>query len=118
MELFTNKKTKGTKEADAPAVVSAPKVGVNIATFLMTPRITEKATVLAERNVYTFNVPQGTTKGAVAEAVFKLYKVHPYKVAIVKTPAARVLARGKRGKTAASRKAYVYLKEGDKIEFV
>jgi ribosomal protein L23 len=116
MAIFSNKKEEGS--AAVVEATTKAKSGVNQATFRMIPRITEKATVLAERNVYTFDIPQGTTKGAVEEAVFKLYKVHPLKIAIVKTPAKRVVARGKRGKTAASRKAYVYLKDGDKIEFV
>ncbi len=86
------------------------------ADILLRPRITEKANLVAEKNVHTFEVAFSATKGQVAEAVKAYYKVSPVKVRIVKNPAKTVLVRGKKGKKAGVKKAYVYLKEGDKIE--
>jgi large subunit ribosomal protein L23 len=86
------------------------------ANTLLRPRITEKANLLAGENVHAFEVAPGATKQEVAEAVRAFYKVTPVKVRIVKNPAKEVFVRGKKGVKAGVKKAYVYLKEGDKIE--
>ncbi len=89
------------------------------ASHILRPRITEKASFLSERdNVYTFEVAPQATKNTIAAAVQELYKVAPVKVSIINLPAKRYNARGRIAKTAVVRKAMVYLKKGDKIEFV
>ncbi len=105
------KKTK--KEAKAPVVISGVK------DVILRPRITEKAANLTTGNVYTFDIRQQATKKDVAAAIKALYKVTPLKVHVVNTPAKRVRLRKRRGfgKTTASRKAYVYLKKGEEIQF-
>jgi ribosomal protein L23 len=50
--------------------------------------------------------------------VKELYKVTPVKVNIINLPAKIVFTRGKSGRKAGVKKAVVYLKKGDKIEFV
>ncbi|MCK5027313.1 MAG: 50S ribosomal protein L23, partial [Candidatus Pacebacteria bacterium] len=82
------------------------------------PRITEKAAILSGDGVYTFEIDPNATKIDVARAIKAIYKVEPVKVAISKLPSKRKFIRGKRGKTAAVKKAIVYLKKGDTIEFV
>lgn len=52
--------------------------------IVVTPRLTEKATQIAEKNVYTFNIAQNATKTQVKEAVKALYGVTPVSVNIVK----------------------------------
>ena len=42
----------------------------------------------------------------------------PTRVNIAKIPSKRTLSRGKRGVKKGGKKAYVYLKEGDKIELI
>ena len=85
--------------------------------ILLRPRITEKAALLSEiANVFTFEVSKFATKPTIARAVREIYKVSPVKVNIVKLPSKKVLAKGKKGSTAAVFKAYVYLKKGEKIE--
>jgi large subunit ribosomal protein L23 len=84
--------------------------------ILIRPRITEKASFVAESNVYTFEVAPKTTKKEVMEAVKAFYNITPIRVNMVKNPAKRIFVRGKRGTTSGVKKAYVYLKEGDKIE--
>lgn len=81
------------------------------------PRITEKATVVAEQNVYTFNVAPTATKPEIVKAIKALYGVTPTKIAIVNRPARKVFKRGKLGVKSGAKKAMVYLKKGDKIEF-
>jgi large subunit ribosomal protein L23 len=86
------------------------------ADILLRPRITEKASFVAEKNVYTFEVSPTATKGQVAEAIKAFYKFIPVRINIVKNPAKEVFVRGKKGMKSGVKKAYVYLKAGDKIE--
>ncbi len=83
---------------------------------LVSPRITEKANDLALRNVHAFIVDDKATKHDVGAAVKAFYNVKPIKVAIVRNPAKKVIVRGKYGVKGGVKKAYVYLKKGDKIE--
>jgi large subunit ribosomal protein L23 len=86
---------------------------------LLRPRITEKASQKAtENNVYVFEVPVSANKKEIARAVTDFYKVTALKIAVVPIPRKQVTVRGKKGQTASGKKAYVYLKKGDKIEFI
>ena len=87
-------------------------------TVIIRPRITEKATDLSEKGVYTFDVLKNATKSDVAKAVETLFKVIPEKVTVVPVRSKILMARNKKGRTRSGKKAYVHLKEGDKIEFV
>lgn len=80
------------------------------------PRITEKATLVTDKNQYVFEVTSDATKASVAKAIKQMYKVTPARVNIVKLPAKTVFVRGKVGRKSAIKKAYVSLKKGDKIE--
>jgi large subunit ribosomal protein L23 len=84
--------------------------------ILLRPRITEKASFVMESNIHTFEVASTATKKQVAEAIKVFYKVTPIKVNIVKNPTKEVFLRGKKGRKAGVKKAYVYLKKGDKLE--
>jgi len=85
--------------------------------ILIQARITEKATWHQGAGVYTFNVASSATKRDIVRAVQALYKVKPRKVAIVQVPLKKVrnMRTGKTGVKKASKKAYVYLKQGDVI---
>jgi len=72
----------------------------------------------AEQSVYAFEVSKSASKPSIAQAVKEIYKVTPIKVATVTIPQKNVFVRGKRGKKAGYKKAYVYLKKGEKIELV
>ncbi|MFZ2523027.1 MAG: 50S ribosomal protein L23 [Minisyncoccia bacterium] len=88
----------------------------NLHNILKSPRITEKATFQSEKSVYTFEVASNATKGDVTKAFVEKYKVNPVKVSTVTIHAKNVFVRGKRGKKSGHKKAYIYLKKGDKIE--
>ena len=77
--------------------------------------ITEKAAIASESNAYIFQVEKDATKTRVLKQVEATYKVKPVKVNIVNVKASRVFSKGKMGKTASFKKAYVYLKKGDTI---
>jgi large subunit ribosomal protein L23 len=86
--------------------------------ILKSPRITEKGSMLLSKNAYVFNISDSAGRKEVREAVFELYKVKPVKVNILKVPKKKITSRGKIGERRGGRKAVVYLKSGDKIEFV
>ncbi len=71
---------------------------------------------MAEKNVHVFQIAPDATKKEVMEAIKIYYKVTPVKVNIVKNPAKDVFIRGKKGTKAGVKKAFVYLKKGDKLE--
>lgn len=86
---------------------------------LLRPRITEKAALLADKsNVYVFEVMKGATKKSISASVFEVYGKRPVKVSIAKIPSKQVFIRGKKGVKSGGKKAYVYLKKGDKIELI
>lgn len=86
---------------------------------LVRPRITEKAVLGADKSgVYVFEVMPKATKTQIAASVKAAYKVEPVKVRIAKIPAKAVFVRGKKGVKSGGKKAYVYLKKGDKIELL
>lgn len=119
----TKKAEKVKKKTAAPAVTAskeAPSKAQKDALrgVILRPRITEKGTLLAEgANVYVFEISKDATKAHVAKAVRTLYSVSPVKVAVVKSPAKKTFIRGHVGSRTGIKKAYVYLKKGEKIEF-
>lgn len=86
--------------------------------ILKSPRVTEKASMAFEGNVYTFDVAVDANKKEIEQAIFDVYKVKPVKVNILKVPKRTVMLRGRAGTKGGGKKAYVYLKKGDKIEFI
>ncbi|MBI4033752.1 50S ribosomal protein L23 [Candidatus Saccharibacteria bacterium] len=91
-------------------------------TIVLKPRLSEKAYALSEdRNTYVFGVPTGLSRLSIATAVAAQYgvKVESVKVASQPGKTRRTYRRGgrivHRGRTSAVRKAYVRLKEGDKL---
>jgi large subunit ribosomal protein L23 len=112
------KKRVEAKKETAPTVVSEKNNVIDLSHVIVRPRITEKASVGAEKSVYTFDVSKRSTKATIAAAVKELYNVTPIKVAVVAIPSKEVFIRGKWGVKKGGKKAYVYLKKGETIEFV
>ena len=86
--------------------------------IIKNPRITEKGSYASGQNVYTFDVAKNANKTEVKKAIFFLYKVRPTKVNILAVPRKTANYRGKPGQRGGGKKALVFLKEGDKIEFI
>ncbi len=82
------------------------------------PRVTEKASFAYEKNVYTFDVASGANKTEIKKAIKELYKVSPVKVNVLAVPKKNVAFKGRPSVRGGGRKAVVYLKPGDKIEFI
>lgn len=122
-EPKTEKKAKGVVVAEVVKEVKAEKRGKGLALteVILNPHVTEKASDLSEKGVYAFNVNMRANKDQVTRAVTAFFKVNPVKVAmIVQKPKYSRNPRTNRVqvKKAATKKALVYLKKGDKIEFV
>ena len=86
--------------------------------IIKNPRITEKASVSYDANVYTFDVASSANKTEIKKAIFSIYKVKPTQVNILPIPYKKSMSKGKEGSRGGGKKALVYLKKGDKIEFV
>lgn len=126
------KKTKA-KAASVPAAASSVTVSekdtflhgkgrrLALADIVRRPHVTERATDLAEKGTYVFEVHPKATKSEVKEAVRALYKVHPRAVRMIRIPAKMTHSRTSNRlvqKTASLKKALVTLQEGEKIEIV
>lgn len=81
-------------------------------------RVTEKASLAADKGRYTFNVANNANKNEIKKAIQSMYKVNPVKVTITQVASKVVVRRGIIGTKSGGKKAVVYLKKGDKIEFV
>ena len=85
---------------------------------ILRPRITEKSGIMSESlNIYTFEVSKNSSKDSVEKEIKTLYKVTPVKIRMINLPAKAVFVKGKNGTKPAIKKALVYLKKGDKIDF-
>lgn len=129
---FFKKETKPKKDAPAKKVVATAPAdaleasegferGLQRGGVLLRPHITEKATDLSEHSVYAFEIHRSANKMQVRQAVEKLYKVKPLKIAVIneKPKYTRSQRTGRTEvKEHGMKKALVYLKKGDKIEFV
>lgn len=123
LNLRKNKKAVASEKTPVVAAprklaVSAEKKGAPnpAALFIERPRVSEKATVLAGANCYAFEVLRTANKHQIAQAVKALYHVVPREVRVLPIPKKALFVRGKCGSTGGGKKAYVFLKKGDKIE--
>ncbi|MDD4989454.1 MAG: 50S ribosomal protein L23 [Candidatus Pacebacteria bacterium] len=114
----TEKKAKAVKTEVAVVKAPSTKPHADLSHIVLHPRVTEKASFQSAQNIYVFSVALSATKGTVSKTITEMYKVTPVKVNIVRTPAKKVFIRGKVGMKSQTKKAYVFLKKGDKIEFV
>jgi len=118
---MTEKKTKKTTAVTAVATKEVKTSGESLTGSLCIkrPRLTEKSGIQAEKSqVYTFEITPKATKTMVKKAIAEMYKVTPVKVNITRLPNKNVFVRGRKGTKSGVKKAVVYLKKGDKIEFI
>lgn len=118
IEIRAEKATGRQKKVAEEAGTKTPGDSDIAFKVLVRPRITEKTTDLSKAGVYTFDVFARTNKVLIKKAVEELYNVKVKKVRLANMPEKSRLVRGKRGARPGYKKALVYLKEGDKIEFI
>lgn len=120
-EKKLEKAVSKTSNKEVVAKTVAPVGGSDITAskvIILRPRITEKASFLSERGVYVFEVSKEANKINIKSEIERMYRVLPLKVRIVKNPTKILSRQGNFGRKQGVKKAYVYLKEGDKIEIV
>ena len=84
--------------------------------IILSPVITEKATMGTERNQVTFNVARTATKPQIKEAVEKLFDVKVKAVNTLVRKGKLKSSRGSRGIQSPSKRAIVTLEEGHTID--
>lgn len=129
---ITDLKKEAKKDSNGAVAVASPARssndsiakkagGLPLAMILIRPHVTEKATDLSVRGVYIFEINKLANKMYVQNAILALYKVKPTKIAIVNEKS-KLMKNPRTGRTQTKKtgvkKALVYLKKGDKIEFV
>lgn len=112
-------KSKGVVVAEKLNKESAVSVGFSNSSIILKPRITEKSGDASQKlSAYTFEIKSSASKNEVAKAIKEFYKVIPLKINIINLPRKRIFSRGKKGWSGGVKKAVVYLKKDDKIEFI
>lgn len=106
-------KTEIVGAGSAPASSSASQRAMLV---LSSPRVSEKAAMLAAKGTYVFNVPVAAEKIEIRKAVEAMYKVHVERVNTVRG-IGKVVRRGRtEGRRNNWKKALVTLKKGEKID--
>lgn len=141
MALFSRKKKNETKVEDSKNKNLSKEVSVketklektskkelntapdfDVTKIIKNPRVSEKGAVVTEdANAYVFDVYKNANKKQIRIAIEKIYKVIPLKINITKIQSKKVRVRGTNQKTgikSGGKKAFVYLKKGEKIEFI
>jgi large subunit ribosomal protein L23 len=108
------------KKAKKPASDAGARMIKPPVRLLKAPRITEKAVYMTMNHAYVFEVADEATKNDIMTAIKALYSVTPRKVNIVRMQPRAFVARfrNRRGVHSGLKKAYVYLKKGEKIDLV
>lgn len=101
----------------AKKITKKEKKEVKKDSIIKRPRITEKAALSSEKGVYTFDISPNANKSEVIKMIKNLYNVTPVKVNITKIASKNVFVKGNWGVKSGGKKAVVYLKKGDKINF-
>ncbi len=83
---------------------------------ILSPVITEKATIASEQNQVVFKVSRTATKPQIKEAVEKLFDVKVKKVNTLVRKGKLKMSRGSRGIQSDVKRAIVTLEEGHRID--
>lgn len=104
-----------------PIVMNARKAAENLSQealydVLRAPLITEKATLLSERNQVVFKVALTATKPQIKAAVEKIFNVKVAGVSTLVQKGKVKRVKGRPGRRSDIKKAYVQLAEGQSID--
>lgn len=109
------KHTKEGTEISAGPVL--PKGGdAHSYQIVLSPHITEKGTMMSDKNKYVFRIAGGANKTEVKKAVESLYKVEVAKVHVSYAQSKLRRVGRHEGQKSGFKKAIVTLKEGSKID--
>ena len=103
----------GRKRAEAPA---KPTISLNHYDVILSPHITEKATLLSEQNAVVFKVAGGASKPQIKAAVEALFSVNVTGVNTVTQKGKTKRWKGKPYTRSDFKKAIVTLADGQSID--
>jgi len=86
--------------------------------ILIAPQITEKATMLAQKNQYVFKIHPEANKNEIKKAIEKLYGIQVLDVKIINIPGKKRRLGRISGWKKGYKKAIVKIKEGQKLEIM
>ena len=112
------KDVKDTKKEDNKVTKKSVFTNTQYDNMLLRPHITEKSSLVAEGNGYTFEVIKSANKSEIKKAIKEIYNVDAIRVNIINVPRKQIIFRGKKGWKPGKKKAIVFLKKGETIEFV
>lgn len=112
------KKTEKVKVSPVIRTTGLKKRGGFSYEIIKEPHISEKASNLAERNVYVFRVSNGVNKSEIKKSVEGIYGTDVLSVNIVKIPRKKRRIGKAEGFKKGYVKAMVKIKEGQKIEIL
>jgi len=104
-----NKKEKQEKKIKSGATVESYDT-------ILSPVITEKATMASQYNQVSFKVSINSSKPEIKKAVEKIFGVQVIGINTIRVKGKLRRFKGKIGRTAAFKKTIVTLKEGDTID--
>jgi large subunit ribosomal protein L23 len=86
---------------------------------ILSPHVSEKATIIAEKNnVYVFQVIETATKPEVKDAIEFVFNTKVKSVRIVNVRTKKKLFRGIEGKRKGWKKAYITLQSDQKLDIM
>lgn len=102
--------------ATKKTTVEEKKVENAHAKLILSPRVTEKASLQSNQNAFTFVVRSEATKLSLRDEIKSVYKVTPRAINITNIPRQWTFIKGKVGHKQGYKKAIVFLKKGDTIK--
>ena len=115
-------KASVAQKTPEPKSVSAPAATAKTVQFSYSivkgPHISEKATIIAEKNQYTFKVEKNANKLEVKKAIEGIYGVDVLRVNMIKIPPKKRRLGKTQGFKKGFVKAVVSIKPGQKIEII
>ena len=89
---------------------------INYYDSILSPIVTEKATILSEKNKIVFKVHMTADKQNIKKNIEKIFKVNVTKINTIIFKSKNKLVRGRRVKKSGYKKAIVTLKKGQSID--
>ena len=88
----------------------------NLLDTILSPVITEKATILSEFNKMVFRVHKGASKNSIKKSIEKIFKVNVIKINTINLRGKTKVVRGKKSRRSGYKKAIVTLKKGQSVD--
>ena len=88
----------------------------NFIDSIISPTITEKATLLSEYNKVVFKVHNKANKKFIKKSIEKIFKVNVIKINTIKQKGKTKIVKGKKSNKPGYKKAIVTLKKGQSID--